>query len=216
MKVRSAEDLVGRLDSDLGRRKRELSSTLHLVNRARAHQIEAATKAAFCLLYAHWEGFIRNSMAIYLEFINGQGLAYSDLYPPLITICIKEKIHSIKDRRILELSDVISWFTDRSSEKASLSVEYALEHPSIINYHHVEDVILLLQADRGHYSTKKNIINEKLIRIRNSVSHGEYINVDPEEYKNTQEQIITIMDWLKTDFENAAVGALYRRTPPAR
>ena len=217
MTIKSTEELSDRLDRDLIRRKRELSSALQIVEQARPHQVGAITKASFCILYAHWEGFFRNIIRAYLEFVNAQELSYSELHPPLISICIKEKMRSIKDsRRILHYSDIVNWFTVMASDKPFLSADHAIERPQIIKYNQIEDVLALLQADPKRYITKKNIIDEKLVRTRNSISHGEYGTISRADYKDTHEQVVRIMDWLKTDVKDAAEAGLYRRTPPAR
>jgi hypothetical protein len=74
MKIRSVSELVDFLDEDLAWRKRELTTFRFLMGRSRPHEREAVLRAAVCVLYAHWEGFVKNGATGYVNYVALKGL----------------------------------------------------------------------------------------------------------------------------------------------
>ncbi|WP_219238112.1 MAE_28990/MAE_18760 family HEPN-like nuclease [Stakelama flava] len=51
-----------------------------MLNRQRGGQkSKAFTRAGVGLLYAHWEGFVKRSAELYVEYISNRGLKYKNL-----------------------------------------------------------------------------------------------------------------------------------------
>ena len=73
MRIRSQYELSEYLSGSLSRRKREVTTIKFLVSRARTHEVEPLLRAAICLLYAHWEGFVREAATAYLSYVSRQG-----------------------------------------------------------------------------------------------------------------------------------------------
>ena len=59
MNIRTQEDLGEFLDRELAWRKKELSLVKLSLDSSRTEQIPSSVRAGICMLYAHWEGFIR-------------------------------------------------------------------------------------------------------------------------------------------------------------
>ena len=66
MRIRSLDELNRFLDNDLAWRKKELTTINFMVSRSREHERGILLRAAICVLYAHWEGFIRNAATSYI------------------------------------------------------------------------------------------------------------------------------------------------------
>ena len=83
MKIRTTNDLQDAIDHEMAWRKHELSTIRANVVSSRRHAKETAIRAGVALLYAHWEGAIKNIATYYLEYVAMQGLSYGQLKPNL-------------------------------------------------------------------------------------------------------------------------------------
>ena len=81
MKIRTENDLQDAIDSELAWRKRELSAVRSNIASARKFAKDTAIRAGIALLYAHWEGSIKNVAAYYLEYVATLKLPYRQLKP---------------------------------------------------------------------------------------------------------------------------------------
>ncbi|MGB3758923.1 MAG: MAE_28990/MAE_18760 family HEPN-like nuclease [Rivularia sp. (in: cyanobacteria)] len=80
MKLRTAEQLSDKLSDELAWRKKELSEVKSLVEtKFSLSKHDALIRSGICLLYAHWEGFVKLAANSYLEYVRMQKLCYKDL-----------------------------------------------------------------------------------------------------------------------------------------
>ena len=68
------QKLESSVERDLLWRKREISHIYLQIQAAEGDIQIALLRAALVMLYAHWEGFIKNTTEQYINFINRQGL----------------------------------------------------------------------------------------------------------------------------------------------
>ena len=66
---------------------------------------------------------------------------------------------------------------------------------------------------RHGYETKFNLIDESLVRRRNKVAHGDYLDLGAADFRSLADEILQMMRDYKTDLQNAASMAAYRRPP---
>jgi len=69
MRARTLDDLSAFLRDDLAWRRKENRALQTLVHRSEASQKQAILRGAIASLYAHWEGFVKTSCRVYIEFV---------------------------------------------------------------------------------------------------------------------------------------------------
>ena len=62
------------------------------------------------------------------------------------------------------------------------------------------------------FATKQNLIDESLLESRNTIAHGEFIKIEFRRYVELHDQVIGMMEVVKTLAENAAVLEKFKRT----
>ncbi len=99
MKVRTAEELNDKLSKDLIWRKKELSEVKSLIETKTfsSSKHKALIRSGICLLYAHWEGFVKLAANSYLEYVRMQKLSYEELASNFLALAMKEKLKEAKD-----------------------------------------------------------------------------------------------------------------------
>jgi MAE_28990/MAE_18760-like HEPN len=71
-----------------------------------------------------------------------------------------------------------------------------------------------LGLDYSFYEIKEVIIDEKLLKRRNAIAHGEYLSLDREEYQQLHDEMLGMMENFRTQIENNAIQKLYLRSNP--
>jgi hypothetical protein len=65
-------------------------------------------------------------------------------------------------------------------------------------------------------ASSDNLIDESLVRRRNKVAHGDYPDLEADEFRNLADAILQMMRDYKTDLQNAASMATNRRSLATR
>lgn len=81
MSIRTAEQLSDRLATDLAWRKKELSEMKSLIEAKNVsdQRHKVLVRGGVCILYSHWEGFVKLAANSYLEYVNSKKLTYQEL-----------------------------------------------------------------------------------------------------------------------------------------
>jgi hypothetical protein len=208
MKIITEEHLFDKLSQESSWRKKELANLRALLETKRSifEKEKVLSRCGIAILYAHWEGFIKQAASAYLEFVSMQRLKHKELADNFISLILNKKIGSFNRSSDLVLFSRIVSFFDRELENQSY-----LPHKAIINTYSnlsssiLKDIITLLGLDYSVYETKKYIIDIKLLERRNQIAHGDRLIVDIDEYLNLHSEIIGMMELFKNQIENAVV-----------
>jgi HEPN superfamily protein len=92
VKVRSLSELTEYLDDELAWRKRELTTAKFAIARGRPHEQTMAIRGGICLLYAHWEGFVKKAAEAYLELVSRRGLRLAEVQPNIVAAALHGQI----------------------------------------------------------------------------------------------------------------------------
>ena len=63
----------------------------------------------------------------------------------------------------------------------------------------------------SRYEPRSALIDERLLKSRNGIAHGDRLMVDNEGYYELVEKVLEMMRWFKTDIENAAATESFLR-----
>ena len=93
-KIRNADHLYDKLDQDFAWRRKELTFLNKNIKNAKAHNLQTNLRCGVVLLYAHWEGFIKNAAENYLKFVAttvaAKGITYNELDNCFIALAFKK------------------------------------------------------------------------------------------------------------------------------
>jgi hypothetical protein len=213
MTIRTVERLSDALAGELAWRKKELSSIKALVDDqgSKRSRRDALVRAGVALLYAHWEGFVREAGRKYLEFVALQRLKYKDLATNFIALSARHLLRSAQDTERVKLHlAVTNFFINELGKSSRVPFNEGVRTQSNLSSAVLREIVDTLGLDYSVYATKENLLDESLLRSRNSIAHGEYLPVTVDRYNELHEQVIDLMDVLRTQIDNAASTKLYR------
>lgn len=216
MKIRTVEQLSDKLYDDLAWRKKELSEVKALVEAKSVsdQRHKALVRSGVCILYSHWEGFIKLAANSYVEYVRLQKLTYRQLSSNFLALAMKEQLKEAKETNKASLYiPVCDFFLSELNQRCSLPKE-TISTASNLSSEILKEITYILGIDFSDYSTKSVLIDTKLLKTRNEIAHGNYLTFDREEYIELHTEVIEMLDKFRNQIENAALEKKFRQNSP--
>lgn len=212
IKLRDLSLLQDFLDHEISWRIKEISNIKLAIRTSSPPLQDTLVRAGLPLLYAHWEGFVKKSSEGYIRFVNDQRLNYDELASCFVVFGAKKHLAALLSARKANTSiAAVDFFISHLSERAVLRIEKAIDTESNLSSKVFENIVLSIGIDSKRYQTRYNLMDSSLLKRRNMIAHGEWLDLQTEGYRELADEVIDLMRDLKTDIENAASRGLFRR-----
>ncbi len=216
MSIRTAEQLSDRLATDLAWRKKELSEMKSLIESKNVsdQRHKALVRSGVCILYSHWEGFVKLAANSYLEYVRLKKLTYKELSSNFLALAMKEKLKEAKETNKPSLYiPVCDFFISELNQRCILPKD-TISTASNLSSEILKEITYILGIDFSIYSTKSVLIDTKLLKTRNEIAHGNYSVFDRDEYLELHREVIGMLDLFRNQIENAAIQEKFRHNSP--
>jgi hypothetical protein len=212
MKIRSAEQLQAVLDSDFAWRRKELTMIMTSVKSSRPNLLNTNIRIGVVILYAHWEGFIKNAAENYLIYVAGKKLQYDELENNFIALSLKTKLIEFESTNKNTVhTQLIDFLFGNLKIKANLPTENIIKTQSNLNSNILKEILSILGIDYKQYELKEKYIDSQLLKIRNSVAHGQNPDITEIDFYELYTEITVMMTSIKTEISNNASLAKYKK-----
>ncbi|MBU0460657.1 MAG: hypothetical protein KJ771_07680, partial [Nanoarchaeota archaeon] len=94
MKIKTEEQLIDFVYSDLAWRKKEISEITAFLNFSQLND-STIFRISIPVFYAHFEGYIKNVCNAFTSFLNYQSYKYYDLSDPISSLILKRKFSDV-------------------------------------------------------------------------------------------------------------------------
>lgn len=210
-KIRTVNQLQNTLDREFSWRLKEIATLKTVVRRSDFINKKTAVRAAIPLLYGHWEGFIKNAATQYIDFVNGQSLTYKELKSCFIVFGVKRKINDLVTSKKAELSiSTLDFIRDELNERAKLKIESAIRTEFNLSSKVFANIACSIGLDTAKYESRFNLIDQSLLNRRNHIAHGEYLEIEPDGFRDLADEILVLLRAFKTDIENSVTLEEYK------
>ena len=173
-------------------------------------------RSGVCILYSHWEGFVKLAANSYLEYVISKKLTYQELSSNFLALAMKEKLKEAKETHKPSLYiPVCEFFISELNQRSILpKPKDVISTGSNLNSEILKEITYILGIDFSIYSTKSPLIDTKLVKTRNEIAHGEDSVFNRDAYLELHREIIGMLDIFRNQIENAAIQKKIRRNSP--
>lgn len=212
-RVRTLSEMQTALDQEMAWRIKEIG-VFKVGAGSNGPQRKPFIRAGVALLYAHWEGFIKNSSKIYLSYVESRALPYRDLKSCFVVFGLKGKIKAlVEGGKSLPNIEAVDFIFSKMDDTAKLEMSSAINTESNLTSRVFSNIASSLDIDTSPYETKFHLIDLSLVDRRNKVAHGEFLDIRGGDFASLVDEILGLMRLYKTDIENAASLESYKRAP---
>lgn len=215
MKIRTEEEFQDALDRETSWRKKELSAIKSNIASARKSAKNTALRAGITLLYAHWEGLIKNVASYYLSYVSFQKCKYKELKTNFIAIAIKEELKQFDTSNKSSLHNkIVNDIRDMGDKKASIPYENVIKTNSNLKSDIFVEIMETIGLEYAQYEASFVLLDETLLRMRNEIAHGERVEVlslDEERFDEIYTIVLGMMNNFVVQVTNAVVLKEYLR-----
>lgn len=197
MKIKTIEKLQDKIDEEMAWRKKELLSFRQLVESNTDSQ-KTLIRAGVALLCAHFEGLIRMSSNYYVVFISCKKIPVAQIQNSFMALKFKKKMiecsKTEKSSVHKTLFDKIDEIKDKYFEINFSEDDLIIKTESNPSSEKVSEIMSILGLDFGVFESKKHYIDSRLLAQRHKIVHGEKIELSLEDFTETFDIIMQIME----------------------
>ena len=213
MKIRTLEELNSALSKDFVWRKKELSQIKYMLETEGIpkEKKKVLFRSSIAIIYAHWEGFLKKSGERYLEYIASKRLKNYQLSENFLTISLCETVNIFQpSKKYSSFFKVVEFFNFKMNNNAKIPSNKIIDTESNLSSKVLKEIIWCLNLSYEGFEIKEKIIDNKLLRKRNFIAHGEEIETDENEIKYLKDEILNLMTLFKNKIENSAYSQSFQ------
>lgn len=208
MKIRTIDELQDYIDKEHSWRRKELTAIKSNIFVSRSFAKNTALRSGIALLYAHWEGMIKNVATAYLSYVSAQKLYYRDLKNNFWSIVFKNNLEAFDDtRKSSKHNRIVRNIRNMGDQKANIPYEDIIKTKSNLNSSIFKEIMETIGLDYSQYEGNFKLLDEVLLKMRNEIAHGEkpeYMDLDEERFNEIYDKITNMMNMFNTQIINAA------------
>jgi hypothetical protein len=215
--MESLANFQNKLQRELAWRKREISDYRSLMAHAddSANHVFRSTQVMLC---AHWEGFLKRAIDIYLKHVFAQNLTLRKLKPALVAVALYSDVikaaeakhpgselnHVLLAKRIVDSIDerisVFGWDVNTEGNPGTEVVDKILKSAGLNPQ---------IGLDSAAWATTKVFINEQLVADRHAIAHGQFRILSKAALLERSERLLRLLDQLSDHLYEAATTRTY-------
>lgn len=208
MKIRTLDELQNAIDREMAWRKKELSAIRATVASSRKFARETAIRAGIALLYAHWEGGIKNIASFYLQYVSSLKRTYNVLKPNFLAITMRSELISFKNTSKTTLqTEIVNRILNNEKIESKIPTEGIINTYSNLNSEVFQEILSTIGLPCDKYEGSYKMIDEILLKKRNIIAHGELLkslDIDENRYYEIHDKIFNLICSFALQVSNAA------------
>lgn len=216
-KIHTVEALDREIDAEISWRKHELTTTLHLAQQSSGTDQRANLRAGVVLLYAHWEGWIKTVSQLYIRYVNTKSIPYDSLSEAFLGNALKTRMSAIEEATTPLAHNQFANFMRTGLSKGATLSEGLVRTESNLSSTVFFDILARLGLERrALYSMRANRIDTDLVHKRNTIAHGQYLDLTMSDFRSLRIDVLEILELFTDDVRNAASTGGYLAAPAAQ
>jgi len=203
-KVYTYAELTDKIDEDYAWRRKELKLIKDQIPQQSNPKQSAALRFSVPILYAHWEGFVKKSCELYIEYVAKKYLKHSELKPQFIALSLSKSIGNLEIKNIEDKTKAVEFILTKIDKNSNILTKNVIQTKSNLKYYVLQEILFITGINESKFAHKKSLIND-LVDARNNIAHGDHLRVNLETFESMFSDIQELMETLKIEIENSAL-----------
>ncbi|TDM17092.1 MAE_28990/MAE_18760 family HEPN-like nuclease [Macrococcoides caseolyticum] len=215
----NVENLQDKLNRNAVHRKKEINFLSFTIQSFDGDIKKAQLRSAFLILYAHYEGFSKEAVRLFLKFLNQQSIKVSELNLNLQSVYYTKRFIDINHSKYKrDYHHFLEHFI-RNDEVFNLDINSKgiVVTDSNLKYDLLEDLLFMIGIDPKTFIFKQNqslelkrtLIENVILDNRNKIAHGENISINYESFIDVKNFVIEYIDILSDKIIEIAMDKKY-------
>lgn len=210
MNVRTRSLLIDYIESEKSWRTKELLNFKSRTLSVKGVDQVSMFKLGICLVYSHWEGFVKNSGSAFFTFLVKSGLKYTELQDHYKVCAFLEHFDGQYPHKNFKSNVVIVKNEINFQKSVKVDPQRFIDTKSNLNYETLEEILEKIGLSNSSFILKANFIDESLIKMRNAIAHGEYRNISQKDFIDVYDETMTLIETFFTEILNFIVQNKFR------
>jgi len=218
MKIRSKGEFFDFIQAERAWRRKELTNCKSLIHSARESHNQTVLRAGILLLYAHWEGYVKKVCEAFFGYLNFKALTYGQLKLNFLVIGFGESFNGhVSLSRYSSCKNSVQFILeDCKDKKFKIDIPARVDTRSNLNSEVLLELLEMLGVRSDHFVSNKHHIDNRLLKYRNAIAHGERtewnpeLSIDVDGFNDLYERINALVDVFETEVCNHVEQETYR------
>ncbi|MET8896714.1 MAE_28990/MAE_18760 family HEPN-like nuclease [Streptomyces albogriseolus] len=201
------------LTEDLKWRTHEMQLWEQVASACRSHQLPGVLRGGVALVYAHWEGYVKESARAYLEYVSRKGLKVGQLRSEIAAVALRSKLgRGEASKRSSVHTEIVDLLRNADVLPAEIPYTSAtIRTKSNLHFDVFSDIMHSIGCDASRHEIYRSIIDKRLLRHRNDIAHGREEYVSLSDWVDIRDRVLVILKDVRTQISNSAANEEYRR-----
>ncbi len=208
--VRTLVELEDALQLDASWRRKELASLYLSAIGGKGEAQSRAIRSGIALTYAHLEGFVRQSVRVYLAFVRGRNLRYEELAHCFLSLKVSRMV-SQGTTKASYYHGAVRMLIEDAKEIAILPEPEVISAHSNLSFSRFVEILYCVNLDASRFSLREHFFDDVILARRNAIVHGEFRKPVLSDYIEIHNGVLDITDRLEQMIVDAASNAKYKR-----
>lgn len=203
MKIRSVDELEDFVSSEYAWRRKELTNLRGIALSTRRASLESLLRSLIPIMYAHWEGFVKQVSIAKLTYLVSKGIKYKDLTHSFHAYAAIESFEGqIPAKKFEAIAKIVSGSINLDTP-IKLDPSTYIDTKSNLNSETLKEISIKTGINYSIFELKENMIDEKFLGLRNKICHGERANITESDFKELYDEVVLLIDLYKNEILNS-------------
>lgn len=213
MRIRTTPQFHAAIADEFAWRRKELLD-FRLQTRTKNFVLQPLfIRAGVPLAYAHWEGFIKASTEILLNYVCHLQLKNGQLTDVYFAHSAKTQIAKVVEgRRAAGVREAACFIRDCAELVSDIRHKNYVDAESNLSSDVFDQIAASIGVDTNAYKHMYPYIDETIVQQRNRIAHGESLSLNIDDFHSLTDKVAELMSMYKADVENIVSLKSYQRS----
>ncbi|HFQ5425083.1 TPA: MAE_28990/MAE_18760 family HEPN-like nuclease [Vibrio vulnificus] len=166
-------------------------------------------RAGIPFIYAHWEGYVKVCMSLYLRYVSELHLDHNKLTTPFIALSLSNSINGFDSSDIRKKVTLLELMLQKMESRSNIPKKNIINTKSNLRYEVFKEIMFNVDLDSHGLDAKEDLINS-LVDTRNHIAHGEYKYISYDTFSSFNDEVLFLLERIKTILENSILNKEYQ------